>query len=246
MIRLLGIVVSIGLADSMNPSTIAPGLYFAMGPRPRSNLIQFTLAVFAFNSLAGTVIALGPGQVVLHLVPHPSPTAAYILETVAGVVMLLAGGLLWRKRESLAQRELPSPSAEGKSAALLGLTIAAVELPTAFPYFAAIAAIVGSGLGPGHQLIALGAYNVAFVLPLILMIVTLGLAGDAAKRILEEARDVIQRHWPTVVAVLALLAGLFVTLLGVTGLASGTHGTIGQLSRRFRHTIHRPAGRTRR
>ena len=35
MLRLIGLVVSIGLADSMNPSTIAPGIYLAMGRRPR-------------------------------------------------------------------------------------------------------------------------------------------------------------------------------------------------------------------
>lgn len=234
MIRLFGIVTSIGLADSMNPSTLAPGLYLALGERPRSNLIQFTLAVFAVNFVGGTVIALGPGQVILHLVPHPHPTARYILETIAGVVMLIAAVVLWIKRKSLRQRALPSPSSEGKSAILLGLTISAVELPTAFPYFAAIAAIVGSGLGPVRQLIALGLYNVAFVLPLILMILLLEFAGENAKRTIESVRDWLQRHWPTLVAVLALVAGVFVTLLGVTGLALGQHNTVGSLSRRFR------------
>ena len=234
MLRLFGIVISIGLADSMNPSTLAPGLYLALGERPRSNLIQFTLAVFAVNFVGGTVIALGPGQVILHLVPHPHPTARYILETIAGVVMLIAAVVLWIKRKSLRQRALPSPSSEGKSAILLGLTISAVELPTAFPYFAAIAAIIGSGLGPVRQLIALGLYNIAFVLPLILMILLLEFAGAKAKRTIESVRDWLQRHWPTLVAVLALVAGVFVTLLGVTGLALGQHNTVGSLSRRFR------------
>jgi cytochrome c biogenesis protein CcdA len=234
VLRLFGIVTSIGLADSMNPSTLAPGLYLALGERPRSNLIQFTLAVFAVNFVGGTVIALGPGQVILHLVPHPHPTARYILETIAGVVMLIAAVVLWIKRKSLRQRALPSPSSEGKSAILLGLTISAVELPTAFPYFAAIAAIVGSGLGPVRQLLALGLYNIAFVLPLILMILLLEFAGEKAKRTIESVRDWLQRHWPTLVAVLALVAGVFVTLLGVTGLALGQHNTVGSLSRRFR------------
>lgn len=234
MLRLFGIVTSIGLADSMNPSTLAPGLYLALGERARSNLIQFTLAVFAVNFVGGSVIALGPGQVILHLVPHPHPTARYILETIAGVVMLIAAVVLWVKRRSLRLRALPSPSSEGKSAILLGLTISAVELPTAFPYFAAIAAIVGSGLGPVRQLIALGLYNIAFVLPLILMILLLEFAGEKAKRVILSVRDWLQRHWPTLVAVLALVAGVFVTLLGVTGLALGQHNTVGSLSRRFR------------
>jgi len=234
VLRLFGIVISIGLADSMNPSTIAPGLYLALGERARTSLIQFTLAVLAVNFVGGAVIALGPGQVILHLVPHPHATAKYILETIAGVVMLIAAVVLWLKRKSLRQRELPSPSAEGRSAILLGLTISAVELPTAFPYFAAIAAIVGSGLGPVHQLIALALYNIAFVLPLILMIVVLEFAGEKANRIIESVRDWLQRHWPTLVAVLALVAGVFVTLLGVTGLALGQHNAVGSLSRRFR------------
>ena len=239
MLRLFGIVISIGLADSMNPSTIAPGLYLALGERARSSLIQFTLAVFAVNFVGGAVIALGPGQVILHLVPHPHATARYILETIAGVVMLIAAAVLWLKRKSLRQRELPSPSAEGKSAILLGLTISAIELPTAFPYFAAIAAIIGSGLGTVRQLIALALYNVSFVLPLILMIVLLGVAGEKAKTMIEAARDWLQRWWPTVAAVLALVAGVFVTLLGVTGLALGHHNTVGSLSRRFRRALHR-------
>jgi cytochrome c biogenesis protein CcdA len=238
LLRLFGIVVSIGLADSMNPSTIAPGLYLGLGERARSSLIQFTLAVFAVNFIGGAVIALGPGQVILHLVPHPHATARYILETVVGVVMLIAAAVLWFKRKSLRRRELPSPSAEGKSAILLGVTISAIELPTAFPYFAAIAAIIGSGVGPTRQLIALAIYNIAFVLPLILMIVLLGIAGEKAKAIIESTRDWLQKYWPTLVAVLALVAGLFVTLLGVTGLALGQHNAVGSLSRKFRRAIH--------
>jgi cytochrome c biogenesis protein CcdA len=221
----------------MNPSTIGPGLYLALGEHAKSSLTQFTLAVFAVNFVGGAVIALGPGEVVLHLLPHPHATARYILETIAGVVMLIAAVVLWCKRRSLRQRELPSPSGEGKSAILLGLTISAVELPTAFPYFAAIAAIVGSGFGPVRQLTALALYNIAFVLPLIVMIVLLEFAGEKAKRVIESVRDWLQRHWPTLVAVLALVAGVFVTLLGVTGLALGQHNAVGNLSRQFRRSI---------
>ena len=36
MLRLIGMVLSIGFADSMNPSTIAPGIYLAVGERARA------------------------------------------------------------------------------------------------------------------------------------------------------------------------------------------------------------------
>jgi cytochrome c biogenesis protein CcdA len=240
MLRLLGLVLSIALADSLNPSTIAPGLYLAIGEKPRSGLIQFTLGVLAVNFLGGAIIALGPGQAVLALVPKPGHTARYIGETVAGVVMLIAAVVLWVRRKGLAQRHgLPEPRSEGKSALLLGATIAVVELPTAFPYFAAIAAIVASGLHPVRQLILIVIYNIAFVLPLILMIATLTIAPTRAESILTGARQFLERRWPALLAALALVAGLFVTTLGVTGLAKGTHGTVGRVSGRLRRVISR-------
>ncbi|HTU84391.1 MAG TPA: GAP family protein [Solirubrobacteraceae bacterium] len=238
MLRLLGLVLSISLADSLNPSTIAPGMYLAIGKQPRSGLVQFTLGVLAVNFLGGAIIALGPGEAVLALVPKPDHTARYIGETVAGAVMLIAAVLLWTRRHSLARRhQLPSPPSEGKSAFLLGVTIAAVELPTAFPYFAAIAAIVDSGFDPVRQLILIAVYNVAFVLPLILMIATLMIAPDRAEAIVTRARDFLERRWPALLAGLALVAGLFVIALGVTGLAKGTHGSLGRASGRLRRLI---------
>lgn len=234
MLRLLGLVISIGLADSMNPSTIAPGLYLATTRHARGALMQFTAGVFAVNFVGGAIIALGPGQAVLALVPSPSDTARHILEVLAGAVMLAAAVMLWKKRAGLSQRQLPSPSAQGKSSALLGATITAIELPTAFPYFAAIAAIVGSGLDAGRQTIALVIYNACFVLPLILMIATMTVARERSTQILERAKELLQRHWPALLAGLALVAGVFVLLLGVTALFTGPHSTIG----RFRRSIH--------
>ena len=153
--------------------------------------------------------------------------------------MLIAAAVLWRRRSTLARRELPSSPEQRRSAFLLGLTISAVELPTAFPYFAVIAAVVGSGLDPVRQLILLGLYNVAFVLPLILMIVTLTVAPGHAERILRRVRDFLQRRWPVLLAGLALLAGTFVTVIGITGLTGRGHGTVGQLSRKLRRAITR-------
>ncbi|HUA05666.1 MAG TPA: GAP family protein [Solirubrobacteraceae bacterium] len=237
MIRLLSLVVSIAFADSLNPSTIGPGLYLASGKRARSDLTQFIAGIFAVNLFGGALVALGPGQALLALVPRPRPLTVHILEVVAGVVMVVFGIVLWQRRQKLSRHNLPSPSATGKSSLLLGVTIAAVELPTAFPYFAAIAAIVGSGQGPLNQLIALGAYNVVFVLPLILMIVTITVAGDQSERVLGRARDWLQSHWPVLLSGLALVVGAYAIVLGVTGLTSGGHGTVGRLSRTIRHNV---------
>jgi cytochrome c biogenesis protein CcdA len=238
MLRLIGLVISIGLADSLNPTTIAPALFLATGERPRQRVAEFTLGVFLVYLIGGAVIALGPGQLLLSLVPKPDSEDRHVLECIAGAAMLVAAAMLWRNRDSLADRKLPQADAKGKSSAILGATITAVELPTAFPYFAAIAAIVGSGLNPAKQLTLLLLFNVCFVLPLIGIVATLWFAGDQAERMLGNWRDFLQRHWPVILAGLALLAGVFVLILGITGFAGQSRGRLGSFMRHVRHLIH--------
>ena len=238
MLRLVGLVVSIGLADSLNPTTIAPAMYLAAGRRPRARVTEFTVAVFAVYFLGGALIALGPGQLLLALVPKPDAEDRHVIEIIAGAALLIAAALVWYHRDRLARRQLPQPNPERRSSAILGATITAVELPTAFPYFAAIAAIVGSGLGPARQLVLLLLFNLCFVMPLLGIVATLWIAGDRSQRVLGACRDFLERDWPRVLAVLLFLAGLFVILLGVTAFAGRSHTRFGHFMRRFRHLLH--------
>src|SRR5205085_522687 len=89
------------------------------------------------------------------LVPHLPRTVLYAVEVAAGAALLISAGLLWRNRERLCARGLPAANPKRSSSVLLGATISAVELPTAFPYFAAIAAILASNLGALRQLFLL-------------------------------------------------------------------------------------------
>jgi cytochrome c biogenesis protein CcdA len=240
MLRLIGLMISIGFADSLNPTTIAPALYLAANEKnPRNQVAEFTIAVFAVYLLGGLAVALGPGQLLLALVPRPSKHLGYLLEIVAGVAMLTAGAFLWSYRKQLAKRDPPEVKADRRSSAILGATITAVELPTAFPYFAAIAAVVGSGQDVVRQVILIVLFNVCFIAPLLGIIATLTFAGPNAVRFLARGREFLERRWPVVLAVLALVAGVFVTLLGVTGLASTHHNDFGNFSRRLRGLFHR-------
>jgi cytochrome c biogenesis protein CcdA len=243
MLRLIGLVISIGIADSVNPTTIAPALYLATADEARSRVIQFTTAVFAVYLFGGLAIALGPGELVLALVPHPGRHLSYVLEIVVGVAMLTAAAFLWGYRDRLGRREDDAAAtvkagAERRSSALLGATITAVELPTAFPYFAAIAAIVGSGFDIARQVMLLVLFNVCFVAPLLAIIATLTFAGPEAERVLTSGREKLEANWPVLLSGLALVAGVFVTLLGITGLAGLSHNHLGRLAERLRHLLH--------
>jgi cytochrome c biogenesis protein CcdA len=237
MLRLIGLVVSIGLADSLNPGTIAPAMYLATGDGARARVTEFTVGVFVVYFLGGALIALGPGQLLLSLIQRPSRDTRHWLEIAIGAALVAGACALWAFRRRLAARELPAFTREGRSSALLGATITAFELPTAFPYFAAITAIVGSGIGAPRQLMLLLLFNICFVAPLVVMVATLSVAGARADALMLRARQFLERRWPVVLAVLLLLAGVLAVLLGATGLAGQGHGRFGRFARHFRHIL---------
>ena len=230
MLHLVGLMISIGLVDSLNPTTIAPALYLAHADHPRRRVSEFTAGVFLVYFVGGTLIALGPGQLLRALLPHPHPTARHIAEIVAGVLLIIAAAFVWHSRERIVRRGLPQARGR-RSSALLGAGITALELPTAFPYFAAIAAFVGAGLGVVQQVVLLLIFNVCFVLPLMGIVVVLTVGGPRTERMLGLGRAFLERRWPHVLAILVMGVGILSILIGATGLAAKHSGF-------FRHVRH--------
>jgi cytochrome c biogenesis protein CcdA len=236
--RLLGLMISIGVVDSLNPSTIGPALYLTHAEHPRRRVTEFTAAVFTVYLAGGALIALGPGQLIRSALPHAHATPRHIAEIVAGVILMAAAVIVWRSRDRIVRRGLPQARGR-RSSILLGATITALELPTAFPYFAAIAAIVGSGNSITHQVVLVVLYNVCFISPLLVIVLMLTAFGDRTAQILGTVRKHMRHRWPTVVGVVAIVAGAFVITLGVTGLTGRAAGPVGGVSRKLRHILSR-------
>jgi len=218
VLRLAGIALSVGLADSINPSTVGPALYLATTRHRALGVLLFTVGVFAVDLVAGIALTLGPGRLLLGLVPHPRRTVRHVIELAAGIVLLALAVVLWLKRRDLARRELPLQSGRGGSALVAGASIAAVELPTAFPYFAVIAAIVASTANLPESVVLVAVYCLGFVAPLLAIVVVLLVAGDRADPLLERSAAWLQRQWPVVVAALLLLVGSGLAVVGAAGL----------------------------
>src|SRR5947209_5423557 len=128
-----------GTRGLVNPSTIGPALFLATAPRRLLRVVQFTVGVFAVTLAAGLVLTIGPGRLLLGLVPHPHGTVRHVIELVAGVALLAASVVLWFGRRRLARRQLSGRIGGGGSALIGGASIRAVELPTGAPYIGVIA-----------------------------------------------------------------------------------------------------------
>jgi cytochrome c biogenesis protein CcdA len=225
MLGLALAVVGIALADSLNPSLIVAAVYLALGPDPVQRTLAFSLAAFAVTLAGGVVVAVGLGDLILSLLPKLSRTLKYELMTALGVTIVLGGAVIWWRRESLAESEPPSRRKEaetgGGSAVLLGAGIAGVELLTAFPYFAAIALVVGSSASGGSKALLLVLYNVIYALPLFAIVIVRAALGRRAGEVLGPVGDWIAMRWPIVVAPLAGAAGMALTTYGIAQLTNG-------------------------
>ena len=115
-------------------------------------------------------------------------------------------------------RDLPGGAL---GAAGLGAGIILAELPTAFPYFAALAAIVGSSATLVGQLELVVLFNVAFVLPLLVILGVRTFAGPRSERLLELTRGALDRYVGVFLPCAVGLIAAVLIVLGVVGIARG-------------------------
>jgi cytochrome c biogenesis protein CcdA len=216
---LIALAVSVGLADSINPSTVGPALYLATRSDAPRRLHAFIAGVFLANLLGGVLLTLGPGQALLALVPRPNAETRGWLELSAGGALAILAAVLWLTRAKLAQRFAGKRANMQRRSFLLGASIMAVELPTALPYFAVIAAVVGSGRNVVDQLVALAIFNAAFVTPLLLIAAIRRLMQERGSSVLERSRALLDRFAPILVPILILAIALVLIALGSIGVA---------------------------
>ena len=221
VLKLALAVVAIALPDCINPSLIAGELFVATGPRPRRRTAGFTIAAFTITFLFGLAFALGLGDLILSLIPKPSATVKYSLIASAGLVLVLGGSGIWLRRRALASSDATKSlrKSHGSSAAI-GAGIAGLELLTAFPYFAAIAMIVGSGVSDVAKLSLLALYCIVYTLPLIAIAAVVALMGSRADHILQPTGAWLFAHWPALVGPLTIAIGIGLLAFGIVQLSS--------------------------
>lgn len=221
MLKLALAVVAIALPDCINPSLIGGELLVAIGSHPGRRTALFTLAAWTVTFVFGVAFALGLGDLILSLLPKPGATLKYALIAGAGLVLVLGGLAVWIRRNALVSSE-PTRHAPGShaSAGLAGAAIAGLELLTAFPYFAAIALIVGSGVSTPAKVSLLVLYCVVYTLPLIMIAAVCAFMGKRAERILERVGAWLFAHWPVIVGPLTATLGIGLLAFGIVQLVT--------------------------
>lgn len=218
MKALVVLVLGIALVDGLNPSTIAPALVLAVRRRGGLLVAMFTLGVLAPSVALGVLVVVGPGGALLDLVPEIGDHAKHLLEIGGGVALFVLAWTLWIHRDRVSAGMSRKTPGGALGAAGLGAGIMLAELPTALPYFAALAAIVGSSAALATQLELVALFNVAFALPLLAILALRLLAGPRSEQLLELTRGALNRYVGVVLPCAVALLALVLLLVGVTGI----------------------------
>jgi cytochrome c biogenesis protein CcdA len=213
-------VASLALADAINPVTILVAAYLASRRNPRPRLAGFVLGVFIVYFLGGLVLLLGPGELLHVTLRSRNNRGVQIASVVLGVCAIVAAAVLWIRRSTWGRVRLPERALQPGSALMLGAVVTALDLPTAFPYFAAIGVTASSNASVPGQLLLLVLFNALYVLPLALILVAHLLLGARFEPWAVRFRLAVDRLAVPVVVGLTLV-------VGVALVASGANGLIG-------------------
>jgi cytochrome c biogenesis protein CcdA len=217
---LVALVLSVGVVDSLNPSTVGPAVYLATRKHAVRSLLGFTLGVLAVNVAAGVLLTLGPGQAILAAVPDVGEHTKHLVEVCLGLAVLALACLLWPIRHRIAHQVIPKKTLGHGSSLALGAGIALANLPTAFPYFAVIAVIIGSDSDLVTQATLIVLFNLVVIIPLLAILAISIHPGEHGDNILGYLRIKLDQWSPTLIPLVVLIFAAALLLLGGIGLVT--------------------------
>jgi len=218
MVGLTFLVASIGLTDSINPSTVVPALWLASTPKARG-FGSYALGVLCVYLAGGLVLVFGPGPALISELHHLGGTVEHALEAAVGALALCVAWTLWRLRHRDRRLARERRTYSRTAAFALGAGIMTVELPTAFMYFGAISAILAAKVAAPTEVSLLLIYNFLFAAPLLALLLLRRVAGARAEHWILLAERTVRRTSEIVLAGVVGVAGAVLLSIGLSGLA---------------------------
>jgi hypothetical protein len=162
-------LLALALVDSINPSAIVVTLYLLSRERVTAQVVVYIATIFLTYLTLGVMMISGVDALLPSLRTVGGGRLEFIVQGLIGLAMLVYAIRAPTTATSASRGE---PSASSYAAlALLGVTVTAMELPTAVPYFGAIALLTTADLPMTQWLPLLVLYNAIFVFPPVLLLV---------------------------------------------------------------------------
>ena len=202
------ILLPILLTDIANPVLFALLVYLAGTDRgvltSSAALLGHTAAYFS----AGVIIAFAFNQITAFMA-DPGPVS-YGLGFGLGCLLLWVAWLS-RGAGPASEPDNSAPPTVG-SAFMSGAIVNFIGIPFALPYFAAIDQILKTDLDTSGALLALGAYNLAYLTPFLVVPLLTLVMGAKAQAILSNINEKVERFGGVLLPI--ILGAVGIALIG--------------------------------
>lgn len=220
-------VLGLAVIDSVNPSALAVALWWMARPGAAPRLLAYIAGIAVAYTALGIALMLGLGATVERYgaaFDHP-----LVLALQLGLGLGMLGYGIFAPKQGKHAPEQPQPRVGGLiGMVLLGMTVTAIEMVTALPYFAAIALMTSAPLAFWQWLPLLLIYNAIFVAPPLLLLALYVFAGRRLQGRFERWRLSLQRGARETLLWIVAIAG--VALVGdAAGRLTGTRADLSDI-----------------
>lgn len=212
-------LAGLGLLDALNPFSIAAAAYLIGTPRPVPRTIAFILGTFVTYLIGGIGLTRGLVEVIELLLPRLPLWSLPAGELLLGAICVIGAVYLWVRA---ARGTALTPPKNLGIAATLAFAIATTvsDMPTALPYFAAVAHIAARGEGWASEVGWLTLYNLLYVSPMLLLLKLHLTLGQRAARLFGRVQAAIDWTFAKLMPPLTLAFGAWLVWDGGSRLAS--------------------------
>jgi cytochrome c biogenesis protein CcdA len=206
-------VIGLAIIDSINPSALLATVHLLSKPGYRRTVPVYAGTIFFTYLALGIALMAGITAIRDAVEGAAQSRLGSIIQASIGaglIIYAVRPHAVSKRPQTRKPRSYALPAV-----ALLALTVTVLELPTAFPYFAAIGILNRSGVGILEWVPILAIYCAIFVAPPLALLVGTILLRERFTHRVERIRDWLQRQaggaWPWLLGV----AGVYLLIDGL-------------------------------
>jgi cytochrome c biogenesis protein CcdA len=209
-------IIGLGIADALNPFSIAAMAFLLTTDKPFERGATFIIGTLLVYFPGGIALMQGWTAVLKSILPSLPAwvlPAAYIISAIVCFGFAFYFFMQGRSKDG----KLKTTPSNLSLMATLIFAIASTlsDLPTALPYFAAVNAISAASSGLVHELLFLTLYNLIYISPLIVMLMIRAWAGAKAQASLEIVRRAVDWSFVHLLPPISALLGAYLFAKGL-------------------------------
>ncbi len=217
MIDLLITLTSLALVDCLNPATISTQAFLLIGTqKPQRRATAHALGVYVAYFLIGFLIVFGIGELLKQFFTYSLGTVEYAILLVMGSVLIFIAYRMNSKQQSTLGKYMDKVRTLSPAKTFFfGFFSTFMDIPTAFPYFAAIALLIGVQLPFMGLTALLLIYDFIYILPLLILLGVYLITRGKCASLLQKINDKITMWSVKIAKIFLILIGALLIVVSI-------------------------------